>query len=162
MVTIVKSRLFSVFDRTSSSVQNDSGGETSVVKAHLKSTQQQPLHNEREEIFSKKIIINNEEEIKLDFLLIRLDQSCFAWCGRSSQPASLDSIVVGFVGSKTGPVATSILGNKFSSSEDEASALRIARRANLIAVHFSSAIGTDPTHEIRMFAEKCLVDALKS
>lgn len=156
MVTVLKTKLFSVID------MNTNEASLSIVTSDHQLRRTQIVQTQGEEIFSRKIVINNEEEVELDFLLIRLDQSCFAWCGRHSAAASLDSIVVGFVGSKTGPVATSILGNRLSSDEDEASSMRIAKKSNLIAVHFSSSIGADPTHEIRIFAEKCIIDALKS
>ena len=119
-----------------------------------------------EEVFSRKFTLPDLRELILDFAVIRLDQSCFAWCGVSSgvnQLPNLTSLVVAIVGGKAGPIATTVLGGQFiTNGEDEASAVRIAKKSKLVMVHFSSSFGSESSQEVRMFAEQCLIEVLLS
>jgi hypothetical protein len=119
-------------------------------------------HHRAEESFSRKLVAGDEEHT-LDFVVIKLDQSAFAWCGLRSGAPRLDSLALGMMLNKSKPVATGILGgSSFAVTEDEASALRVAKKAGLVAVHFGSSLGPDADQALRMFAEKNIIEALKA
>jgi len=149
LVQIKRTKLYSVFE---DSLSNKA---SSAPSATPSAPTVQP-----QETFSRKLVLP-DKEVLLDFAVVRLDQSCFCWCGVNTGTApQLNSLVVAMTGGKSGPVATSVLGAKVSTNEDEASAMRIARRTKMVMIHFSSSFGSENTQEVRMFAEKTLVEAL--
>ena len=134
---------------------------TNQPEAFVSDEQKNRLDKYAKGCFTLKIQLANEE-VLVDFVVLPLDQSCFAWCGLSSPLAKLNTLAIGMMLNKAKPVATSIIGEaQINAAEDEASAIRIAKRAGLVAVHFGSSLGNDPDYVLRQFAEKEIVRYLK-
>ena len=163
MATIVRTLRYSVYDDASSLqvkhfnvVEEEKGSATANGNS-----QQTKEYRYANGTFTTKVILS-DEDVLVDFVVIRFDQSCFAWCGLNGINPRLDSLAIGMLFNATKPVATTVIGEtQLISTEDEASALRIAKRAGLIAVHFGSALGSDPDYGLRQFAEKQIVRYLK-
>ena len=143
MVSIYPTKLYSVYEKTK-----------------MNQTRPYPSYSEPQfqEKFSKRFILD-DQELEVNFLIIPLDESYFIWAGVG--PKTLNSLAVGMMTSLTsGPLSTSILGKISQSSEDEGSSLRLAKKTNSV-IFFSTSFGIFNRPEVRIFAEKVILDCIK-
>lgn len=162
-VVIVKTRLYSVYgvagDNSTAQQQEKL---PNAVQNRIEAEAKVNSSPSQEQVFARTLTFG-DTEIIVDFIVLKMDRSAFIWCGVRQGPPRLDSLAMALCLDKSKPpVATGVLGGTtIAVNEDEASAVRIAKKTGLVAVHFSSNLGLDTDHTLRMFAEREILAALK-